>query len=153
MSNNALIKIVSMRDRLSSYLGYVEIRVDRASVLGNPFELTNEADRDKVCEAYDEWLFDQINNPSNYTLSLQPWVDKGFKIATRFKGPTSKQVKNEICRLLTLLKQGNKIVLLCWCKQPNKEIRCHADSIKQLLLKLSKSLYKKGHLEYAWLHQ
>lgn len=148
--NNELIKIVSMKDKLSTYIDYIEIRVDRASVLGNPFELTTEADRYKVCEAYKEWLFFQINNPNNHTLSLQPWIDKGFKIATKFKAPTSKEVKNEICRLLTLLKQGKKLVLLCWCKQKDKEVRCHADSIKELLLKLCKSLYKQGYLEYAW---
>ena len=36
-----LIKIASMRGNLFPELGYIDIRVDRASVLGNPFELTN----------------------------------------------------------------------------------------------------------------
>lgn len=31
-----------MKNNLSPELGYIDIRVDRASVLGNPFELTNK---------------------------------------------------------------------------------------------------------------
>lgn len=148
-----LIKIASMRGNISSELGYIDIRVDRASVLGNPFELTNEEDRDKVCDAYEEWLFAQINMPSNYSLDLQPYINKGFKKASKFKCPTSNQVRKELSRLLNLIKQGNKLRLICWCKEPNKEVRCHADSIKRVLLSFCKALYKQGHSEYAWTQQ
>lgn len=147
--NKDLIKIASFRN-LSPELGYIDIRVDRASVLGNPFELTNEEDRDKVSDAYEEWLLEQINNPTDYALSLQHYLNKGFKIAPKFKSPTSNQVRKEINRLLTLIKQGNRLRLICWCKESDKEVRCHADSIKKVLLSFCKMKYKQGYSEYAW---
>lgn len=137
--NDELIKIVSIRDRLSSYLGYVEIRVDRASVLGNPFELTNEADRDKVCDAYDEWLTSNIIQIKAYDLKhksvdLTYWVDKGFKLAAKYKFPSCYEVCQELNKHLKLLRSGKKLVYKCWCKCPNREVRCHADSIKSTVL-------------------
>ncbi len=139
-----------MRNNLSPELGYIDIRVDRASVLGNPFELTNEEDRDKICNAYKEWLYNQINNPSNYSLDLAEWTNKGFKIGFKFKYPTSNQVRKEISRLLNLIKQGKKLRLLCWCKEVDREVQCHADSIKQVLLSFCKMKYKEGYSEYTW---
>jgi hypothetical protein len=145
-----LIKIASMRGNLSSELGYMDIRVDRASVLGNPFELAKKEDRNRVSDAYEEWLYDQINDPQNFCLGLQRYE---LKIASKFKCPTSNQVRKELSRLLTLIKQGNKLRLICWCKEPDKEVRCHADSIKKVLLSFCKVLYKQGHSEYAWTQQ
>ena len=128
-----------MRDRLSSYIGYVEIRVDRASVLGNPFELTDEADRDKVCDAYDEWLESNIiqvkaSDLKHKSVDLTYWIDKGFKIAAKYKKPSCYQVCQELNKHLALLRAGKKIVYKCWCKRPDREVRCHVDSIKRRML-------------------
>lgn len=148
-----IIKIASMRGNLSPELGYIDIRVDRASVLGNPFELTKEEDRDKVCDAYEEWLQENLRILlSNYNgVALDPYLKKYYIAkASKFKYPTSNQVRKEINRLLTLIKQGNRLRLTCWCKEPDKEVRCHADSIKKVLLSFCKIKYKQGYLEYAW---
>ena len=73
-----------------------------------------------------------------------------IKIAFKFKYPTSNQVRKEISRLLNLINQGKKLRLLCWCKEFDREVQCHADSIKQVLLFFCKMKYKQGYSEYAW---
>lgn len=137
-----LIKIASMRGYLSSELGYIDIRVDRASVLGNPFELTKEEDRDKVCDAYEKWLLDNLNTlSSNYNgldiiLPLDPYLKKYYITkASKFKYPYVSQVENEINRHVNLLFEGNLLRYICWCKKKTVEVRCHADSIKKEVLK------------------
>ena len=131
-----LIKIASMRGNLSPELGYIDIRVDRASVLGNPFELTKEEDRDKVCDAYEEWF--QFNlrkeHKENYYIDLSYWVNKGLKIAAKFKEPSCQQVTNEVNNHVDLLLEGKKVIYKCWCKKPKVKVRCHADSIKKEVL-------------------
>ena len=132
-----LIKVASMRSSLSPELGYIDIRVDRASVLGNPFELTNEEDRDKVCDAYNEWLHLNLlysQEEETKYVDLNSWVELGFKIATKFKKPSCQQVGKEINRHVELLLQGKSLRYQCWCKRKDRVVRCHADSIKKQVL-------------------
>lgn len=133
-----LIKINNLKN-LSTDLDYIQIKVDRSSVLGNPFELTKEEDRNKICDAYQNWLWLNLLFSDSTTVTkikLEPWVKKRFKIATNFKSPTCKKVKEELNIHVILLSKGYKLSYNCWCKLPDKEVRCHADSIKESVLDL-----------------
>ena len=145
-----LIKIASMRGNLSPELGYIDIRVDRASVLGNPFDLTKEADRDKVSDAYEEWLVLNYSQgwKDNYYVDLTQWTNQGLKIAAKFKSPTSKQVTNELNTHVHFLFEGKQLRYLCWCKKPKVEVRCHADSIKKKVLARYTDLKDNTFYEY-----
>lgn len=141
---DSLIYITNLKS-LSPELGYIDIRVDRASVLGNPFELTTEADRDKVSDAYDEWLAANLQQDVE-VVDLQPWIDRGLKLAAKFKKPSVLQVRKELWRHVSLLQQDKKLRYCCWCKQPNKTVRCHADSIKKTVLYNYQRVIKLKHL-------
>lgn len=80
--------------------GY-QVRVDRASVLGNPFYMCIEAQRDAVCDAYAEYFEQQLQS--------------------------NKAFVNELQRLIKLYKHFGKLELFCWCAPK----RCHAETIKQ----------------------
>lgn len=132
------IKVVNQKN-LSPELGWLDIRVDRASVLGNPFELDKLTTRDAVCDAYHEWLWANIKlvaqGKGSERVSLIPWFFKHV-IADKFKNPTAQQVVDELARLLKLLNQGKKLRLLCWCPEGK---RCHTLSIVKCLVWLNKS--------------
>lgn len=71
------------------------------SVLGNPFKMKHEGDRDRVVEEYRSWLEDQMKQEGS--------------------------VREEIYRLADLAKAGNAVNLVCWCAPK----RCHGDVVKE----------------------
>ncbi len=77
-----------MRDAIILKENEVVEKVDRSSVLGNPFHLKNEKERDKVCKAYEDYFYTQYAN--------------------------SLLFRNEVKRLLKKA-ETNYIVLACWC--------------------------------------
>lgn len=79
------------------------VYVGRPSLLGNPFKMRNEGDRDLVCDRYDTWLSERLR--------------QGDPLITV-----------EIDRLVALARQGD-LVLGCYCAPA----RCHADSIKRVI--------------------
>lgn len=81
-----------------------EIRVDRTSILGNPFKLETESERNIVCEKYDSWLTNEIKNDNM-------------------------EILKEISRLLHIYIEHGKLHLYCWCKPQ----RCHSESIINIL--------------------
>ena len=118
--------------------GWLDVRVDRATVLGNPFAMKHgEADREKVIKAYRKWLWANIKlarEGRNEILSITQYALKhNLKIAGKTKSPSSQQIVAELKRLYQLLKQGRNLRLLCHCKQPGEEVLCHADVIKACL--------------------
>ena len=82
-----------------------DVKVDRSSVLGNPFPLQNETQRDIVCDKYEKWLRERIANKD-------------------------KNICDELNRLYRIAKQYNKLNLFCWCFPK----RCHAETIRLILL-------------------
>lgn len=82
-----------------------EVRVDRASVLGNPFKMVSEDQRNVVCEQYEQYFNDIVRTKSNV------------------------EFMNELRRLYKLAKQHGKLRLFCWCAPK----RCHAETIKKFL--------------------
>ena len=83
--------------------GYINIKIDRTSVLGNPFYMKNESMRDSVCERYEKYF------------------NSRAKVLGEFR--------YEIIRIYNLAKSGKNINLQCWCKPK----RCHGDTIKAFL--------------------
>lgn len=83
-----------------------QVRVDRASVLGNPFHMQNESQRDKVCDLYEAYFDEKMQD-------------------------TSSKFYKEIQRLYRILKEYGKLELFCWCAPK----RCHAETIKKYLEK------------------
>lgn len=80
------------------------MKVDRTSVLGNPFFMQFETQRNEVCDKYEEYFKSKINN-------------KDFEFM------------NELCNLLKLYEEYGKLRLFCWCSPK----RCHAETIKKYL--------------------
>jgi hypothetical protein len=145
MKTQYQIKVASMSlnnlSNLSSEIGWLDIRVDRATALGNPFEIPKNCSaelqkdyRKRVILAFRSWLWENIqlnqSNP-NERISLNKWIETGYIISKQFKNPTAGQIVRKLRELWGLLSTGNKIRLLCWCAP----LDCHADVIKSCLLK------------------
>ena len=81
-----------------------DVRVDRSSVLGNPFFMADEKQRDRVCDQYVVWL--EKNKQENWS------------------------VISELLRLQELYKKHGKLRLFCWCAPK----RCHAETIRENIL-------------------
>lgn len=145
MKTKYQIKVASMSldslSNLSSEIGWLDIRVDRATVLGNPFEIPKNCPaelqkdyRKRVILAFRSWLWENIqlnqSNP-NERILLDKWIEAGYIISKQFKNPTAGQIVRKLRELWGLLSTGNKIRLLCWCVP----LDCHADVIRNCLLK------------------
>lgn len=105
------------------------IRCDRISVLGNPFEMGNERQRDAVCDAFDEYLEEVLKTSESVEIITNKIAQK-YKvgIARAWKVPTKVQIKEELAMLQIKLAQG-PLTLLCWCNPK----RCHVNSIAKIL--------------------
>lgn len=88
-----------------------QVRVDRASVLGNPFVMNNESERNLVCDKYEEYFKEQCN--------------------------TNREFFDEIARIYHIYHNYGKLELFCWCAPK----RCHAETIRNFLLEKSKPYY------------
>lgn len=82
-----------------------DIKVDRTSPLGNPFYMSNESKRNDVCDKYRTYIIDKIRKQD-------------------------KLILDELYRIQSIYKQYGKLNLYCWCAPK----RCHAETIKELLL-------------------
>lgn len=85
-----------------------DIRVDRSSVLGNPFPMRGENQRDVVCDKYTDRFMDIME----------------------CNIPEKRQFYDEVHRLKRLYQQHGKLRLFCWCAPK----RCHAETIRSFLL-------------------
>ena len=81
-----------------------QVVVDRTSVLGNPFRMQSESQREEVCLKYEKWFYSQVENKD--TLFMQ-----------------------ELSKLVAIYAKYNKLELFCWC-YPKK---CHAEIIKNYI--------------------
>lgn len=81
----------------------IPIKIDRSSVLGNPFYMQNESKRDFVCEQYETYFKDKIKNNDVYFI-------------------------NELNRIYEICIK-NDVTLLCWCSPK----RCHGETIKRYI--------------------
>ena len=79
------------------------IRIDRQSVLGNPFVLGRDGDRATVIAKYHVYIYQALKTDSD--------------------------VQTEFLRLCELLQAGHSLNLQCWCAPR----ACHGDHIKDIL--------------------
>ena len=96
------IKVVNLRD-YKVEKGWVLVKVDRSSVLGNPFRMVNERDRSRVCDEYEKYFMKRVNEEGDF--------------------------RNEVIRIYKLVKSGKNVALGCWCFPR----RCHALVIKRFI--------------------
>lgn len=96
-----------------------DVRVDRTSILGNPFYMNDESQRNNVCDEYQAY-FDAI--VTNHWKQL-----RDFGVSSKER----EDFMNELRRLYKLAKQYGKLRLFCWCAPK----RCHAETIKKFLEK------------------
>lgn len=108
---NYEIEIKNMRIDKFNYYAW-EFRVDRASVVGNPFYMANESKRNEVCDKYEAYFNEQIK--------------------------TNKAFRQYLESMLKALRTYKKIDLYCWCYPK----RCHAETIQNWLLKNIKGVNK-----------
>ena len=81
------------------------VKLDRSNkVLGNKFIMQNESERNKVCDDYELWFYEQIarQNP---------------------------EVRDELRKLFLIAKNNENIAFGCWCYPK----RCHTETIKKYL--------------------
>lgn len=97
-----------------------DVRVDRASVLGNPFKMFDESQRDLVCTRYYKYFYNKVN-------------------ARDLK--KNKTFIEEIQRLYSIYKKYGRLRLFCWCYPK----RCHAETIKNFVL-----MIELGLADHAW---
>jgi hypothetical protein len=83
--------------------GFMEVYVGRPSVLGNPFSMSDESEREGVVQSFRSYLREQ-------------WA---------LKGP----VRAELEELAERVRDGECIALQCWCAPK----ACHGDVIKEAI--------------------
>lgn len=83
--------------------------IGRPEVLGNPFVIGKDGDRNEVIAKYKVWLRD------------------------KYKSTTEYRVRISIDRLVLLELEGKSITLVCWCAPA----KCHGDVIKEFVEELA----------------
>jgi len=85
-----MINIINLRTHKPKHPW--DFKVDRSSSVGNPYNMKNDSERNKVCNQYEDWFYYAAHNQDffNYLKTLA-----------------------EAC------KQYNKLNLFCWCA-PNR---------------------------------
>jgi hypothetical protein len=128
------IKIGSIKG-LNKLPNSVYIRVDRSSILGNPFLLERPGWRGHVIKAYRHWLYRALEEGSTdltpYLYGLE-W--KSLKAAPKYKNPTQKEIQEGLNKILNYYLEGKDITLLCWCYP----LPCHAEIIREVIYSLAK---------------
>lgn len=102
-----MITIVNVRNS-SNY-----IYCARGSALGNPFFMRNEAQRDLVCDKYEDWFYSVIDEP-NFLIS-RPSIE-------------SHPQTHQLIKIYNKALFGN-INLGCYCAPK----RCHCETIKTFI--------------------
>jgi hypothetical protein len=99
---------------LGIYIGRT-MRQLKGSPLGNPFKVKPHGiyDRDESVKLYRRWLWKHVESRTGV-------------------------VYDEIRRLKNLA-ENSDLTLLCWCKQPDREVACHGDVVKACIEWLMKN--------------
>jgi Domain of unknown function (DUF4326) len=102
------------------------IPIGRTTLMGNPFLLLDEIDRDRICTAHKIWLAGVLINdrdPGEYAIELarKYWL----RIANTYRFPNRSAFMLEFDRISKLAQQ-EPIELQCFCNP----LRCHGDNLK-----------------------
>lgn len=152
IEDNTELKQITVRSMRggSLSLGPYDFKVDRTSILGNPYEMEkDESNRDRVCEAYKHWLFANIQRwldmkarsiPKTSWGHVDPTslaIAKDLRVASTWKRFNVAQIESEFTKLSYEAIQHD-ISLICWCFPK----ACHADILRAALI-----WYHKTYLE------
>lgn len=112
-----MIKVCNLRQ--AKLVEPYDVRVDRTSILGNPFKMNGECNsqREYVCDLYHVYFEALVNNDKK-------WLDASL-ITQEFR----ESFMTELRRLYKIHKQYGQLNLYCWCAPK----RCHAETIKAFL--------------------
>lgn len=105
-----MVEIVSLR--ASRPAGPFDVIVDRRSPLGNPFRMTVEEDRERVCSQYEVYFQSMLSGEAHV----------GEERRAAFLA--------ELSRLADIYRVYRRLRLFCWCAPR----RCHAETIRNFLL-------------------
>lgn len=83
-----MITVTTILSGNTGFFNDKEIYVGRPSILGNPFKIGPDGDRDTVIAKYKSWILDQIE--------------------------TNSAVRARLVRIKELAEKGD-VVLTCWC--------------------------------------
>ena len=84
--------------------GFESIRIDRKTIFGNPFFMTNESYRDTVCDRFAKYFEDSVSKPKS-------------------------ELRKELIKVFIKVREGENINLQCHCAPK----RCHGDEIKKFI--------------------
>lgn len=84
-----------------------DVKIDRSSILANPFFMDGEDTRNKVCDSFEKYFVSTLEEHSSRSILI----------------------KEELYRLMQLHKEFGQLRLFCWCSPK----RCHAETIKKYL--------------------
>ena len=131
-----------------------QIRCDRATALGNPYVMGDEAQRDAVCDAFESLFHDNlvglwgvfVVGTGRYVPTLLPTVGNFDSIVSLigesagFDGVVERwdpcAARRELTRLHDLMVQG-RIEICCHCAPG----RCHLDTVARYLTKWYESRF------------
>jgi Domain of unknown function (DUF4326) len=82
------------------------VYIGRPSLLGNLFHIGTHGTRAEVIAQYRVWLWQQIQEQTAMFQELQRLAKQA---------------------------QHSDLVLLCWCKEPDREVPCHGDVVQAAL--------------------
>lgn len=120
-----------------------DIRCDRASVLGNPFDLVSEEYRDEVVDASEAYLKLVIrrNNVGLGDTVVDPReISKTLPISKTWKRPTPRRIVAELHSLVPRYQSTRVYRVMCWCRKSDaiEAIpRCHLDPVIRCVKKWS----------------
>ena len=99
-----MIEICNLKSDKMEYV--FDVRVDRASVLGNSFRMENEYQRDEVCDKYQQWFDAKVEQKDAVVLGA-------------------------LRTLYRIHQKYGRLRLFCWCAPK----RCHCETIRTFLNK------------------
>lgn len=83
-----------------------DVKVDRSTILGNPFVMHDESERQRVCDDFEIYFKDKVSAIGQNA------------------------IKQEVERLIAIYTKYGRLRLFCWCHPRN----CHARTIKLYIL-------------------
>jgi|GEM_PF-901782 len=101
------------------------IKVDRSSVLGNPFKMRHEGERDAVCDGYEHYFEKVLAEGEPIKVANQVAQERALEITDVWKRPTQQQFIAELDRVEGALRKNPKQPVLCWCAKA----RCHGETL------------------------
>ena len=99
------------------------VRIDRATVLGNPFEMRSEAERQRVIAAYREFLRGSASAgviSQRHGVRVAEWHLRKHSFEARMRA---------LSRLAERVRAGQRLRLCCSCGSTHEPVDCHGDVI------------------------